>query len=308
MGKESEIWDDSALINAFDQAMAKYKAMHHKNYQGDLSKDRKTRHDNERDEAGAVDEVISMGADAISSCVPNNTTETCEPAATEHLLVQGDHEGARLHLRETDTKFSGVPVQEKLGSSNSNTLEYIQLLKQYNELEEQRQKVLMLLQQASSGNYHTYPEDSTSSVPWAQSSTYQGNEVLTHDASYTSYFPSYNYNPCPCLGTPSWVPPCVLGGRCVEVDSARVVSPADDNIAKMAMGAADKAFSSVKMKASVSSASREGKQGSSDDRPEGEMLQNTPSSTDLTEVLSAWYSAGFYTGKYLVEQSIPRGK
>jgi hypothetical protein len=30
---------------------------------------------------------------------------------------------------------------------------------------------------------------------------------------------------------------------------------------------------------------------------EGEITQNTSSETDLTVVLNAWYSAGFYTGK-----------
>ncbi|KAG9452476.1 hypothetical protein H6P81_005380 [Aristolochia fimbriata] len=305
MGKENEIWDDSALINAFDQAMSKYKAMHQ---QGDHSKDIKTRHANERDEAGEVDEVLSTGPDAVNSSVSNIVNEPCEPAATEHPPVQEDHVGAVPELRDIGTNMSGVSVQENLGDSNSSSLEHTQLLKQYYELEHQRQKILMLLQQANSGYYYTNPEDSASCVPWTQSSTSQGNGALMHDPSHMSYFQSYDSNPCPCLGAPSWVPPCVLGGRCVEADSANFFSAADDNIAKVAMGAAEKAFSSMKMKAPPSSSSCKGKQEGPDVRPESEMFQNTTSSTDLTEVLNAWYSAGFYTGKYLVEQSITKGK
>lgn len=32
-------------------------------------------------------------------------------------------------------------------------------------------------------------------------------------------------------------------------------------------------------------------------KPEGETLQSESSETDLSVVLNAWYSAGFYTGK-----------
>lgn len=30
------------------------------------------------------------------------------------------------------------------------------------------------------------------------------------------------------------------------------------------------------------------------------MAESTSSETDLTAVLNAWYSAGFYTGKYVI--------
>lgn len=42
------------------------------------------------------------------------------------------------------------------------------------------------------------------------------------------------------------------------------------------------------------------------ERKGADVAHSASSETDLAEVLNAWYSAGFYTGKYLTEQTVAR--
>ncbi|KAK4389701.1 hypothetical protein Sango_2307100 [Sesamum angolense] len=76
------------------------------------------------------------------------------------------------------------------------------------------------------------------------------------------------------------------------------MSPQDSDYVKTAMVAAEKALSSLKEANGVKEKSVGMEMGHS--------AESNKSTTDLDVVLNAWYSAGFYTGKYLSEQSLEK--
>ncbi|KAH7855047.1 hypothetical protein Vadar_020637 [Vaccinium darrowii] len=101
---------------------------------------------------------------------------------------------------------------------------------------------------------------------------------------------------CPYIGQ-CLVAPCSFGGTCVEASSGlghngKSPSFEDGDITKTPMGALERALS--KTKASEKA----------DENHDGQVEQSPiRGERDLTDVFSAWYSAGFYTGKYLAKQS-----
>ncbi|KAJ6342134.1 hypothetical protein OIU78_010133 [Salix suchowensis] len=108
---------------------------------------------------------------------------------------------------------------------------------------------------------------------------------------------------------------CTLGGTSLGkacADSSPMMNPGksfppiDDNIVKTAMDAAERAMSSMTMNAPAVKSDIEANKAEKSEDNGGEITQNTSSETDLTVVLNAWYSAGFYTGKYLTERSIAK--
>ena len=120
--------------------------------------------------------------------------------------------------------------------------DYTQLLNQYYELEEQRQKILQQLQHLGNWNY----QDSGSTVQWGAHSASQ--EPPMGQPSYTAYCPYV----CQCL-----VAPCSFGGACVGKTCGATPnigqngnSPSfkDGNIIETAIGAAERALSSFKIK------------------------------------------------------------
>ncbi|XP_028076025.1 uncharacterized protein LOC114278208 isoform X3 [Camellia sinensis] len=174
--------------------------------------------------------------------------------------------------------------------------DYTQLLNQYYELEEQRQKILQQLQQFGSWDY----QGSGSNVQWGTSSASLEHPVPTSQASYPAVVSSYCPYGCQCL-----VAPCSLGGTCAGktcdatsgIDhNGKLTSSENGDIIKTALGAAESALSSLKIKTSEKG----------EERHEGQLEKSAISETDLTVVFNAWYSAGFYTGKYLAEQSIAK--
>ncbi|XP_058085938.1 uncharacterized protein LOC131233301 isoform X2 [Magnolia sinica] len=333
MGKETEIWDDSALINAFDNAISKYKKMHSGKYQVNPADDEKvTSSDNEIGPNLTVDARI-MELDGNSSNVSNSATETyprCNDVGASDQLpsIQENHLGAESSASQPFIHASSsLPVQETFeGYSDIQGEEYRKLLGQYYELEEQRQRVLQQLHQASGWNYQPSSECSGSCVPcYMCCSTSQAHEVTTHSTSCPVHFSCCCPYSCHYMaGLSPSKPACDLGGQCVPNSDARTTGPsctidpvklsslADDSVFKIAMGAAEKAIASMKVTASATSDGYEGEKArgktQSSSILDSGASQNISSETDLTEVLTAWYSAGFYTGKYLLEQSLPKSQ
>ncbi|XP_058191210.1 uncharacterized protein LOC131308317 [Rhododendron vialii] len=291
MGKEDDLWDDSALIHAFDDAISNYKTMQGRG-QNDSSKAG-------GEVVGSMEESLSTFVDGIheprfprrsaqaddnSNVASNATTEVGE---TSNLPEDQKNHAVDSFAQEPNVvSTSGQHVQD-VHQDYSNTQgagDYTQLVNQYYEIEEQRQKILQQLQPFGSWDYQG------SSVQWEQPVS----------ASQSSY-PAVVASCCPYVGQ-CLVAPCSFGGTCVcrtcEASSGighngNPPSFEDGDIAKTAMGAAEKALSCLKTKAS------EKAEESHEGQAEGKAIRET----DLTDVFNAWYSAGFYTGKYLAEQS-----
>ncbi|KAL4565317.1 hypothetical protein LXL04_029406 [Taraxacum kok-saghyz] len=229
MAKYGELWDDSALVKALDDAISKYKIMHGKGgANNSLDKERITIYTEES-------EVIAIngGQEAISACVETNNNTTDIP--------NGDQ------VQDTDCTH----VDEQI------TEDYNVLLNQYNVVEEQRQKLLGQLYQYGNWDYQSY-----------------NNYNTGYDSQYQPPQPS---EPPVCSCRPS-VCPC----------STTISYREDNGVIKAAMAAIDKVIESF---------NKEDKEGKI-----GEEVDKT-SETDLSVVLNAWFSAGFYTGKYLSEKA-----
>ncbi|XP_012075093.1 uncharacterized protein LOC105636431 isoform X2 [Jatropha curcas] len=226
MGKEGELWDDSALIKAFDDAK-----MH-----GKKSKD------------------TSIDASAITNQTQAHETRDADEKTNvaSELGVDENH----------CVDYSSSSQQQVQAVTES---DYNQLLAEYYDVEEKRQRILQQL-----GSYD-----------------YQHSQHMSSVA-------------CSCCCP--YVSHCSLGGTCPYYSSA-VEGPTkhappnliDVDIVQTAMGAAERAISSI------NTLEKEKEKGKGS---EEKVAQSTNSETDLSVVLNAWYSAGFYTGKYLTEQSI----
>ncbi|XVF11107.1 hypothetical protein REPUB_Repub07fG0240500 [Reevesia pubescens] len=205
---------------------------------------------------------------------------------------------------------TGLPMQDKQDGDKADSdlqgaHDYNQLLSQYYEVEDKRQKILQQLQQFGSSNYQYSAEGYSAAAQWGTYSTSQQYQTPTSQASHSTVVCSCCPYVCQSLVTPcTSYSCCSLGGTCVGKTSnepngamahGNLSTVIDSDIVKTAMGAAEKAISSMTTKAStnpnVNEENKEEKDG------EGEMNQSTSCETDLTVLLNAWYSAGFYTGK-----------
>ncbi|KAL5551060.1 hypothetical protein UlMin_001236 [Ulmus minor] len=313
MGKEGDLWDDSALINAFNDAVSKYKVMHGKKA-GDDSNDKGEVVSSSGDHYLAdIDHSQEAGrqgnADEEDDLASNPSAEVGE--SSDLSLVQ---ENRQIVPQASESYAEGAQENVQKGYSYSQgTEDYNQLLNQYYELEEKRQKILEQLQQFGSWNYQGSCEGSG----WVNDANFQGHyQVPATEASN----PAAASSCCPyfgqCLVTPcSSVPCCYSSNQCVGsscIDACGTRNPMksspqeDSNIVETAMAAAEKALSSMGLKTSGDSNGNEAIKEKEKEQNEGLMVQSTSSETDLSAVLTAWYSAGVYTGKYLVEQSIAK--
>ncbi|EXC25887.1 hypothetical protein L484_003623 [Morus notabilis] len=306
MGRQGDLWDDSALLNAFDDAISKYKIMHGKK-SGDVSND---------------GELISSCGDHLVADVDDHQEATRQEGADDKsnlpsstVTEMGESSNPSL-VKEKQSVDPHVPepyaeVAQDVQKSYSylqDAHDYNQLLNQYYELEQKRQQIIGQLHQYGSWNYQSYGDGS--------GSTFQEHPLPVCQASNPTTFCTCCPYASQCFAAPcTSLPSCFLGGSCVgkscadacEVTNFRKSSPqVDSNIVETAMGAAERAIASMREKVSGDSNSTEGNIEKEKHSTERAVVSPTSSETDLTVVLNAWYSAGFYTGKYLVEQSIAK--
>ncbi|KAI3881646.1 hypothetical protein MKW92_018985 [Papaver armeniacum] len=313
MAKESELWDDSALMNAFDTAMNKYKAMHKK----------KQRKSNSTD----------INGEEVSTDNPENLTdENYEPsrllrvndALASEIVKTGADVGEANNVPPVQENQSSVlePIiptndSDKQQTTEGNTStqvesEYDKLLRQYYELEEQRQKVLQQLQAGYGYNYSYYQSQGEGSGSCAYTQENQHHALYASQQAATTASSCFPYV-CPCLtGSCPLVPACSSSVPCTSElgtssapigctgDGTNLSYLQDDPLSKTAIGAAERAIASIKMGSSNASIGKKEKGKEDVSSPSGS------SKTDLSVVMNAWFSAGFHTGKYLSEQSIAK--
>ncbi|KAI3918488.1 hypothetical protein MKX01_041808 [Papaver californicum] len=311
MEKESELWDDSALMNAFDNAMNKYKAMHKKKQHKSISTDfngeevNTDNPDNLTDENYEPTRLLRVN-DALASEIVKTGADVEE--ANNVPPVQGNHSS----VSEPITHTNGSDKQQTAEGNTSTQVEseYDNLLRQYYELEEQRQKVLQQLQAGYGYNYSYYQPQGEGSGSCAYT---QENQHHALYASQQAGATGSSCSPyvCPCLtGLCPLVPMCSSSVPCTSelgTSSAPIgctgdgtnLSPLqDDPLAQTAIGAAERAIASIKMANAFIGKKEKDKEDISS--------PSEGSKTDLSVVMNAWFSAGFHTGKYLSEQSIAK--
>ncbi|KAJ0989920.1 hypothetical protein J5N97_008276 [Dioscorea zingiberensis] len=325
MGKGTDLWDDSALINAFDNAMVTYKAMHSGTFLGDSTKEEKHTSDCNQDDQVPTEIARNCESEYDDNSGSKRTTESCLPcdhigAASDALPTQEYHLVADVYTSESNQYPTGDPSmhEQNNGYSDQQNEEYNQLLKQYYELEDQKQKVLQQLHQASYGNHQTPGQASMGDM----------SQTSTHNISQNSLYPqcSLCFSQCPAS---SMVPIscatnklscgshycCSLSTLCCSpslphqfpVYPATHSTCGDDSVVKTGMMAAERAISSTVMNTSATSNVCEDKEKEKKDEIcgafEDKESKNASPETELTVVLNAWYAAGFHTGRYLMEQS-----
>ncbi|KAJ1431077.1 Survival motor neuron [Sesbania bispinosa] len=302
MGKEGDLWDDSALINAFDHAISTYKKMH-------SSGKTKTKDSSAEESAEGVIEENGSNVEFATPETARDAEGKSNILATD---VPGSGEASCMSMLEENHRAESQVEQPCLDSTNAQDIQsahngyahgqgvddYYQLVAQYYELEEKRLKILEQLNQYG---YQYGAAASSSGVPYSNSQDYSLSAYQVSD-------PNVACSCCPCfiqcaLAPCTSVPSCSLGGSCagkpcnnysVESDH-KILPPCEDGkIHKMAKGAAERALSTIRTTISGDLNVNEEKE-----RENSEPEQINGSETDLTAVLNAWYSAGFYTGNAL---------
>lgn len=305
--REGGLWDDSALINAFDGAISKYKKMHGIGYKGNLNTSAADVKNCNSDALDASQEDKSK-PEQLDGSNYNGLHAIPEVGETETLEAAKGNEVADSDVPvEHAPGSNGFPLQDQSWNHSTSVEmdEYNELCKQYYEIEEQRQKILQNLQQNYSNYYSNFSQPPTCGWQWGtypavqeyQSSISQvpcGGMAISCCPRVCQYsMASCSSLPCPSAGV-SATNLCV--DPCATKDLVKKPAMEDGDIVKTAMGVAEIAISTLKNQTSDSNENKisEGAE------------QNANSGTDLSIVLNAWYSAGLYTGKYLTEQSLAK--
>ncbi|CAN6486568.1 unnamed protein product [Victoria cruziana] len=308
---ESAIWDDSSLIRAFDAAMAKYKVMHGMQPSSSDSGE-KVENNAQGGEMTTVDESRNMEFHRDTDNLLNSSTEipaSCDTsgAAVEIPAVDASNPASDSN-NENSCRYASIGPALRGQFNGYETPEYAdynQLISKYNELEMQRQQVLQQLYQVSYSNYQPSSTSCVSSPPWdVCCCTAQAHQFPMYQSA-SSCLQSFCH-PCYCAPAQSFntLSPEVAHGATNSSIPATVRDSASgtanqpssfrDNVVSLGLEAAERALASIKVQAHESNKPCEGKQGGS---------QNNRSDTQISDLLTAWYSAGFYTGKFLAEQS-----
>ncbi|XWS49514.1 hypothetical protein CRYUN_Cryun12cG0009700 [Craigia yunnanensis] len=264
MGKEGELWDDSALIDAFNNAMSQYKRMHGmKNNEANVS----AVTDQSADEA-------KKHRDAGENC---NATSNTGTEMDEAKDLQPVKENNAVHSQKPEPYIDSSTSLRMQDNQDGNkgysdlqgAQDYNQLLSQYYEVEDKRQRILQQLQQFGSWNYQGSAEGSSTAAQWGTCCTSQEYLIPTSQASHSSVVCSCCPYVCQSLVTPcTSYPCCSLGGTCVGKTSTELngamahgnfPTGIDGGIVKTAMGAAERAISLMTTKACINPKLNEGK-------------------------------------------------
>ncbi|XP_076930705.1 uncharacterized protein LOC143595619 [Bidens hawaiensis] len=210
MAKKGEVWDDSALVKALDDAISKYKIMHDKvGDNGSLNEERITDHTKE-----SAPNVVSENNEAKSANVETDNITVTEKCASEvvsqHAVPTNGHQ-----IQDADCSNANTGSAEH----------YNLLLNQYNAVEEQRQKLLEQLYQYGHWDPQAY------SYGYGYGAGYD-SQYQTVSAPQTSGPPMCTCQPTVCPYSTS----LAQNGNSVSVE--------DDGFIKAAKGAIDKAIHS----------------------------------------------------------------
>ncbi|RCV07901.1 hypothetical protein SETIT_1G283100v2 [Setaria italica] len=280
MGKGGELWDDSALVDAFDRAVATYKEMHGKSNRATPCEDEKPEHAAAAAAAAAataqVEEAVTAEtADEHREKDANRDNTACGMAETPQLPSEEKQAVEQAPLQETDPgKETHVPESKAISdatdadgnvSSSQQTWEYNELLRQYYELEEKSRNVLQQLQQANYWNYQASGYSSTTQqqqIPAYSATAPDPHSSTTQSSCCYWNVPLVSVSCCsagqPSEGSASMPPSggCSVSLTCDQCPGASTtypsisnsmqlptkLSPNDDQVAKAAMMTAEGAL------------------------------------------------------------------
>ncbi|XP_062219994.1 uncharacterized protein LOC133919576 isoform X1 [Phragmites australis] len=337
MGKGGELWDDSALVDAFDRAVATFKAMHGKNTQATPCENEKPEHASAAAEEEETDEHREK--DDNYNKIPCGAMETLQEPSEESKTIeqapplQETDPGIEIHASEFKTLSSDATDADR-NVSSSQQGEHTELLRRYYELEEQSRNVLQQLQQT---NYWNYKEPEYASMyQQQQAPAYNGTAPDPHSCTAQSSCCYWNVPlvsvSCCSAGQPSGssdsVPPnggCSVSLTCDQCPGASTtyttganfmqppttVSTNDDQVTKVAMMTTEGAFNFMRSTISGDPASQRKETETGKESTSMGMWPNfdtTGADSDLAVVLNAWYAAGFYTGRYLMQESVKNSR
>jgi hypothetical protein len=209
-------------------------------------------------------------ADENSNVISNSVTELeeTENLAPAKLNNCVDSLGPEPYV---DPSNGGVHAQTLSGLYSHGAEDYNQLLGQFYELEEKRQKILQQLNLHGGYNYQYPAEGSGSGGYWGTCSASQDQSVAATQASLSPLICSCCPYACHCSVAPcSSFSSCTFGGTSLGkacTDSSAMMNPGksfppiDDDIVKTAMNAAERAISSMTMNTPVVNSDIEGKHG-----------------------------------------------
>ncbi|KAL6550461.1 hypothetical protein OROMI_020949 [Orobanche minor] len=267
MGK-GELWDDSVLVKAFENAVSKYKVIHRMSGSNVGEKaDTNTEEnlpaseaDNGSNNFRSDDENLQNDDNLLQTTA--KTGETAEfPQIKENLPLEQDSSAKCLgsfniqcdNLPPTNRNSaakSGSPVKHVISSDvqsqneaawySSAPEEYSQLLTKYYELEGQRQQVRQQLNQYNCNYQHPVPGTSTSKE--YQASVPQPYDTVTCYCPYgcQNWIVPTNILPASCSGD------TCIGKSCNGIPrQGNPIPPEDTDFVKTAMLAAERALSSL---------------------------------------------------------------
>ncbi|KAJ6818466.1 uncharacterized protein M6B38_406000 [Iris pallida] len=313
------LWDDSALLDAFDHAIDTYKDMHTKREHGGSHKEGDTAVIDEKDRL-PTEKTWHIEHEDNHNTISNDTTEASvlyddTEAAKEDLSGQESQIGENLPSSESKHPHSsGFPCVDGngYGYSDQQNMEYEQLLKQYYELEEQKQRVAQQLYQANYWNYQTPVQSSTCQQVSVENTSACGlNNPCSLCSCQCISVPLIPTSACAiggmpgvCYSCPSLMAYC-SGSQSQEVPCSSHVPVDNDTAVKAGMLAAEKAINSMKLEigAAYNACGEKEKGEKSSGTLEGNLSQAVSSGSDFTAVLNAWYLAGEKKIMYLTEQS-----
>ncbi|CAA2992704.1 Hypothetical predicted protein [Olea europaea subsp. europaea] len=296
MGK-GDLWDDSALINAFDHAISKYKMMHRSAEGG------KPINGNEE-----IFEVVSKSSEVSSSV---GSLETDNGKSTSLNATAEIGETVSLSPTEENPSIeSGFP--EKHIVSSTVQTGNLTPAKENSAVESGSLKKII-----DSSNAQNVQDDATCNWsyehPVSGTFTPEYNQASFAQSSFQTVTCCCPYGCQSSVACCSPLPVHCSDGACVDksCDTSRggyngnSTSQEDHGFVKTAMVAAERALSSLTNETSQKAdASVIGGKGEELQPEVSHLTESTESRTDLAVVLNAWYSAGFFTGKYLSEQSL----
>ncbi|CAD6249856.1 unnamed protein product [Miscanthus lutarioriparius] len=331
MGKGGELWDDSALVDAFDRAMSTFKEMHCKSKRATPSEDGKTEHAAATaTTAGEERPITDEAADECREEDGNCDSKPCGQSETQQQPSEERQTVEQAPLQETDPGKETHVSEAKTLSTDATTdadgnLEYNELLRQYYELEEKSRNILEQLQQANYWNYQAPGYASTAQQQ--QVPVYSATAPDPHSSTTQSSCCNWNVPlvsvSCCSAGQPSGgsacMPPtagCSVSLACDQCPGASTAYPSvsnfmqaptkvstnDDQIAKAAMMTAEGAFNF--MRSTMSGLPGTQRNESDTGKEESTNMGMNPNlDSDLAALVNSWYAAGFYTCRYLMQQS-----
>ncbi|KAI0489237.1 hypothetical protein KFK09_029079 [Dendrobium nobile] len=332
MVKGTELWDDSVLINAFDAAMKSYKEMHTE-YLNERALDReKDDKNNKKNDTVPIEEALrgrQIEPEYNNLDVENTLKESCtsscnNAAATSDPYTQENDIGANCSVPGFNPPLiSDHPcVNPKFdGYSDRQSLDFNELLKQYNELEHKKEKIVEQLWQANYWNYQTQLPCLTSQQQQVSVSSVSENVPntscpwCTYQCPMTSAL-SVGHGCCPlpilcCSG--SQVQQEVGGTHCstnhekcssvtsFPMNTMNHLVQEDGRDVETGPMPVELVKNSVKEDLAMAFNLHEEKKNGEVDSSSKD-LSSTSLKTDLNTVINAWYWAGYHTGRYLLEQ------